>query len=424
LGLPGLPGSGPGEGLHDAAGSDLAPAVQAAPSIPPDVHWTQFAGPDQDFKVADHGLAERWPRRGPRHLWTRKLGPGYSGIVAREDRLYTMYRADGDEVVVCLDGRSGETVWEHRYGAPLAGGHDPDYGDGPNSTPLLADGRLFVIGVAGVMHGLDAGTGTVLWSRDLWGEMGGTFLELGYSSSPIPYKNTVIALVGGEGQGAVAFDGSDGSVVWKGLSLENSYSTPLMASIQGEDQLVAFTATEVVGADPDTGELLWQYPIRNQYPQNICLPIRVDDDLLFISTFEAGSRGLRLTAGPASSVEEVWSSTRFQCFYASTVIMGDRVYGVSGYQASRRMMAVNARTGELAWRMRGFSVANLVGVGERLLILDEDGELTLASPASDGLTIHSRARILTSPARTPPTVLGTVLYARDQVSLVALDLGP
>jgi outer membrane protein assembly factor BamB len=417
-------GADPEERLNDAAGSDLAPAAQAAPSVPPDVNWARFAGPNQDFKVTDPGLAEQWPRRGPRRLWTRELGPGYSGIVARGDRLYTMYRADPKEAIVCLDARSGEPVWEHRYDAPLAEGHESGYGDGPNSTPLLAGERLFTIGVAGIMHALDAGTGKVLWSRDLWGGMGGTFLELGYTPSPIPYKNTVIVLVGGEGQGAVAFDPEDGSVIWKGLSFESSYSTPLIASFLGEDRLIAFMATEAVGADPDTGEQKWHYPIRNQYPQNICLPIRVDDDLLFISTHEAGSRGLRLTGNSSFPVEELWSTTRFQCFYSSTVLMGEQVYGVSGYQASPRMMAVNARTGELAWRMRGFAVANVVGVGDRLLILDEDGELTLATPGPDGLTIHCRARILTSPARTPPTILGTVLYARDQVSLVALDLGP
>jgi hypothetical protein len=122
-------------------------------------------------------------------------------------------------------------------------------------------------------------------------------------------------------------------------------------------------------------------------------------------------------------VEELWSTTRFQCFYSSMVLMDELLYGVSGYQASPRMMAVEARTGEVAWRTRGFAVANVVGVGDRLLILEENGELTLATPGAEGLTIHSRARILTSPARTPPTILGTVLYARDQVSLVALDLG-
>ena len=69
-------------------------------------------------------------------------------------------------------------------------GHDPDYGDRPNSTPLLADGRLYSVGVAGILHCLDAEDGTPLWSRDLWGELGGTFLDFGYSSSAVSYGIT------------------------------------------------------------------------------------------------------------------------------------------------------------------------------------------------------------------------------------------
>ncbi len=386
--------------------------------------WPRFGGPHRNFRVPDYGLAERWPGGGPRLLWARKLGPGYSGIVAQGDRLYTMYRADPDEVVVCLDARTGETVWEYRYASSPAPGHDGEYGNGPNSTPLLADGRLYSIGIAGVLHALDAETGEVRWSHDLWREFGGTFLELGYSSSPVDYDGMVIVLVGGEERGAMAFDRQDGHVVWQGLSFENSYSTPLIASFRGKDRLIAFMATEVVAADPRDGELEWRYPIRNRYPQNICQPVKVDEDLLFVSTLEAGSRGLRLTGEDASPVEEVWSTTRFQCFYSSIVLLGDHVYGVSGYQASPRMTALNARTGAPAWRKRGFAVANVVAVGDRLVILAEDGELTLATPGPDGLTVHARARVLAEPARTAPTVVGNVLYARDLGSVVALDLGP
>ena len=39
----------------------------------------------------------------PRLLWTRQLGSGYSGIVARHDRLYTMYRRGKNEVVISLE---------------------------------------------------------------------------------------------------------------------------------------------------------------------------------------------------------------------------------------------------------------------------------------------------------------------------------
>jgi len=367
-------------------------------------------------------LASEWPFEGPPRLWARALGPGYSGIVVNEDRLYTMYRSGSSEVVICLDAGTGETVWEHGYVSMPAEGQDTDYGEGPNAAPLLADGRLCTIGFAGVMHCLDPATGEVLWSHDLRSELGGNVVELGYSASPVEYADTIIALVGGRGQGAVAFDKQDGHIVWKNLDFEASYATPAIMRIHGEDHLVAFMATEVVGADPGTGELLWKYAIRNQYPQNICAPIQVDEDLVFISTGEAGSRGLQLVKDDAYRVEELWSTTRVQCFYGSFALVGDTIYGTSGFQSGSRMSAINARTGEIVWRVRGFNLSHVVAIGDLLVLLDDEGKLTLASPGPDGLEVHAKARILSSPALTPPTLHGTVLYVRDQREIVALEL--
>jgi outer membrane protein assembly factor BamB len=368
------------------------------------------------------GLATEWPFEGPPRLWARTLGPGYSGIVVNEDRLYTMYRFGNSEIVICLDAGTGETVWEHSYVSTPVDGQDIDYGEGPNAAPLLADGRLYTIGFAGVMHCLDPASGDVLWSHDLRGELGGNVVELGYSASPVEYADTIIALVGDRGQGAVAFDKQDGHVVWKNLDFEASYATPAIMKIHGEDQLVAFMATEIVGADPNTGELLWQYAIRNQYPQNICAPIQVDEDLVFISTGEAGSRGLRLVKDDAYRVEELWSTTKVQCFYGSFVLVGDIIYGTSGFQSGPRMSAINARTGELVWRSRGFDLSHVVAVGDFLVLLDDEGKLSLATPGPDGLEVHAKARVLSSPALTPPTLHQTVLYARDQSEIVALEL--
>jgi hypothetical protein len=351
-----------------------------------------YGAPTEEFRADEAAFAESWPDGGPPRLWTRKLGPGYSGIVARQDRVWTMFRDDPAEVVVCLDARTGETVWEYRYDAPLAKGHDSDYGDGPNATPLLADDRLYTAGVAGVLHCLDAETGEKLWSRDLWGELGGNVLVFGYSSSPIAYEDTIIALVGAKDRSIVAFDREDGSVVWQNLSFANTYSTPKIFEIHGEDQLVTCMSREVIGADPRSGALLWRYPIVNEEEQNISRPLLVGDDLVFMSTFQAGSRGLRPVPGEPFEVEEVWT-------------------------------AIHTGTGELAWRMRGFAVANLIGVGNRLIILDDEGKLALATPRPDGLTVHAEARVSTAPSRTAPTLLGTVLYVRDFREITALDLG-
>jgi outer membrane protein assembly factor BamB len=334
-----------------------------------------------------------------------------------------MYRSDNSEVVISLDARTGETVWEHRYDSTPVEGQDTEYGEGPNARPLLADGRLYTIGFAGVMHCLDSTTGDLLWSHDLLGALGGDVGELGYSASPVEYGETIIALVGGRGQGVVAFDKRNGHVLWKNLDFKPSFATPAIMRIRGEDQLVAFMATEVVGADPRTGELLWRYAIRNHYPQNICTPIQIDDDLVFVSTTEAGSRGLRVVRNDGVRVEELWSTTRLQCFYGTFVLVGETIYGTSGIQSGPRMSAIHARTGELAWRVRGFNLSHIVAAGGRLILLDDEGKLTLATPTSDGLEVHAEAGILSSPALTPPTLDGTVLYARDQHDIVALELG-
>ncbi len=359
-------------------------------------------------------LESGWPRGGPPRVWSRKLGPGYSGIVAGEDRLYTMFRSGTSEVVVCLDAGTGETVWEYRYTSTPIAGQDTEFGEGPNAAPLLADGRLYTIGFAGVMHCVDPASGDVLWSHDLRAELGGTVVELGYSASPVEYGDTIVALVGGRGQGAVAFDKTDGRIVWRNLDFEASYASPAIMSIHGEDQLVAFMATEIVGADPNTGDLLWRYAIRNQYPQNICAPIQVDDALLFVSTGEAGSRGLGLVQDNTFRVEELWSTTRVQCFYGSFAQVGDTVYGTSGYPSGPRMSAIDARTGEIVWRARGFNLSHVVAVDDLLVLLDDEGKLSLATPTSAGLDLHAEAQILSPPALTPPTLRGTVLYARDQ----------
>src|SRR5579862_759372 len=80
--------------------------------------WPGFGGPTGDFQAAPDAVL-KWPENGPRKLWQRDLGDGYSSIVADGDALYTMYRRGEQEVVVSLSARDGHTIWEYVYDAPL-----------------------------------------------------------------------------------------------------------------------------------------------------------------------------------------------------------------------------------------------------------------------------------------------------------------
>lgn len=384
--------------------------------------WQQWGGPNRDFKAPAAGLAASWPANGPEKLWTRALGDGYSAILAEGTRLYTMYRDGNEEAVVCLDAESGETVWEHRYENQPHKKHVRQFGDGPSSTPLIAGDLLFTISVAGKMNALRKKDGGVVWSRNLWDQdLGGDFLAHGYSSSPVAYGSTVIVPVGG-GAGLVAFDQEDGGVEWKSPAFRNSYSSPIVASVAGEDQLLVFMAEELIGIDPATGELRWRYPHANQWQHNISLPA-VDGDMIFLSSPQAGSRGLRLVRdGETISVEEIWSTRRVQFYHASTVRIGDWVYGSSGTGLAF-MTAVNVRTGEIGWRERGFAKANCVEADGKLVILDEDGVLYLAEATPEKLVVLAETRLLDRRAWTVPTIVGSTLYVRDRRRIMAVDLG-
>lgn len=389
-------------------------------------NWTQWGGPRHDFYAPSEGIASEWAEGGPPPLWTRELGDGYSTILAEDGRLYTMYRPDDQEAVICLDADTGETIWEHRYDHDPAEGHVSQFGDGPRSTPLIAGDRLFTIGVAGKMHALSKSDGKVQWTHDLWGEeFGGSYLNHGYSSSPIAYKDKVIALVGGEGKSIVAFKQSDGSVAWQSGDFKNSYSTPRILEVDGQTQLVTFMASEAVGLDPDTGGVKWTYAIGNQFEQNINPPSLVDGQYLFLSSTSVGARGLKLTnKGDKTEVEELWSTRKVQFYHVTSVRDGDYVYGCSGARSPAFMAAVNVKTGEIPWRKRGFGKANAVWADGKMIVLDEDGKLYLTTPTPEDLTVHSEAQILDRVAWSTPTIVGKTLYVRDKSNIMALDLSP
>ena len=74
------------------------------------------------------------------------------------------------------------------------------------------------------------------------------------------------------------------------------------------------------------------------------------------------------------------------------------------------------------WRDRTLAKASFIYADGRFIIVDEDGNLALASPAPDGLKIHSKIPLLASNAWTAPTLAGNRLYVRDRKDILALEL--
>jgi outer membrane protein assembly factor BamB len=385
--------------------------------------WLQWGGPTRNFVSTSKGLAASWPASGPKQLWSRPLGQGHSAILVSGKTLYTMYSQGQQEIVIALAANTGKTIWEHKYDAPTAGMNYKE-GLGPHSTPLLVGDRLFTVGAIGKFHALDKKTGKVLWSHDLWKDFGGKKMDRGYACSPLLYKNTIILTLGGPGQTLIAFNPNDGSVVWKNQSLDMSPSSPMIINVDGQDQLIAFMGKQIAGLNPNNGELLWSHPHVTDWGLNISTPVWGNDNLLFLSSaYSGGSRVLKLAqAGGKTTATELWFNNRLRIHHGTAIRVGDYVYGSSGDFGPAFFAAINVKTGEIAFQDRSFPKINSLYVDGKLIILDEDGNLALATVSPAGLKVISKVSLMKNLAWTAPTLVGTKLYVRDRQAIAALDL--
>ena len=402
--------------------------TEPAESPQPD-GWPQLGGPHRNFRVDTAAVAVAWDAAGPTRLWSRPLGEGYSSILADGDLLLTMYRRGNEEVVVALDAATGATRWEHAYHAPLVHNGYFDVwlnsaGPGPYSTPMIAGDVVFAVGVDGRLHALDKRTGELRWARDLAADFDVAEYNA-FASSPLAYGRTVILPLGGSGDGVVALDRETGATVWRSPAFDLAPGSPLLIEVDGQDQLVVVGQQELVGLDPRDGRRLWSHPHANDLGLNLSMPVWDGDDTLFLSSgYSGGSRMVRLTRSDGRTTpEEVWFNNRMRVHFGTALRLDGLVVASTGDFGPAFVAALDAETGEEAWRERTFARAQMLNAGGLLVILDEDGELAVASVTLDGMQVHARATVLTSNAWTAPTLVGSTLYARDRHRIVALDLG-
>jgi outer membrane protein assembly factor BamB len=402
--------------------------------------WLGWGGPRHNFTSDTRGLANTWPPEGPKRLWSRPLGEGHSSIIGESGRLYTMYRPSTgirnnwkpEEVVIALEAASGKTIWEHRYPTSLDT-MNFSRGAGPHSTPLVSGNRLFAASTDKQFFALDKLSGKLLWSHNFVKEYDALPNQMrwavkpGYSPSPIAYGDLVIASVGAPEHGVMAFRQDDGRVVWSaGKYSDIAPASPQIITLDGEEQLVVTSGDGIHAYDPKAGKLIWEYLVPTKSGVNISSPVWCPDDrLLFVScAYDGGSRVLQLTrSNGRTEAKELWFSNKMRVHFGNVLRIGDNFVGSSGDFGPSFLTAINARTGQVAWQDRSFSKVSFVAADGKVILLDEDGNLGLVTMSPDGLKILSRAPVASATSWTVPTLIGTTLYLRDRVNILALGVG-
>ena len=250
--------------------------------------WPQWRGPNRDGVTRDFVAPTTWPAT-LKETWKMTVGEGHSSPVTSEGRIYVLARQGEDEVVLCLEAATGKQLWRASYPAaytmnPAATGH----GKGPKSTPVVSGGKLFTFGINGVLSCFDAKSGKLHWRKEFSKQYPNTSPLYGTAMSPIVANGLCIVHVGGHDKGALtAFEVETGAVKWANTEDGPAYSSPVLATLAGEPQLVTYTQSNVVGISATTGKLLWKMANKVPYDVNSVSPV-VYKDLVIFSIYEKG----------------------------------------------------------------------------------------------------------------------------------------
>ena len=245
--------------------------------------WPQWRGPNRDGISRQTGLLKEWPDGGPQVLWRVPLGEGFSGISVARGRVYTMFSAGNDEFVICLDASNGEEIWRFRSDSTY---YEYEGGNGPRATPTIDGEFLFTVSAQGKFYALSSVNGEKVWSYDLIKDFRSYMPRWGFSSAPLVEGNLLLVEVGGNnGKFIVAFDKTNGDVLWSSHTDKLGYASPIGVTIGGVRQLIVFAGLRLLSVSIDNGEVLWSYPWRTgRFDVHAATPIFIAPDKIYISS--------------------------------------------------------------------------------------------------------------------------------------------
>jgi outer membrane protein assembly factor BamB len=377
--------------------------------------WPQWRGPNRDGISKETGLLKQWPAEGPPLVWKATgAGRGYSSFSVANGKLYTLGLRGDREFVIAFDVATGKEAWATAHGSAFRN----DRGDGPRGTPTVDGDRVYALGGDGDLSALDAGTGKIIWTKNILKEFRGSNITWGISESPLVLGNKVLVNPGGPNASIVALNKADGSVIWKSQSDRAGYSSGIPVEVNGATQVVFFTSERALGLDAKDGRLLWDYSRPANDVANVATPI-VRANRVFISS-DYGTGGGVVEIKPDNKAQEIWFTKDMRNHHSSSVLIGDYLYGFS----SAILTAIKFDTGEIAWRDRSVGKGSLVYADGNLYCFSENGVVGLVEATPTGYTEKGRFRIPQDslPTWTHPVVAGGRLYLRDQDTIYAFDV--
>ena len=378
--------------------------------------WPQWRGPNRDGAAQAPTDAKAWPEQ-LTQKWKIDVGLGYATPLVIGNRIYQFARQGEREVMSAIDADSGKVLWQTGYMATFTmHSAAATHGPGPKSTPVFANGRLYSIGMTGIVTSYDAASGKQLWQKP-----GSTVVPMytTHSFSPIVDRGLVIFHLGGHNEGALtALDANTGDVKWTWKGDGPGYGSPIIADIAGTRQVITITQGKLVGVDAASGMLLWERPFAIANFTNSVTPVMYGQTLI-VSGNGGPTTALSIAKkGNEWATETVWENADIPLRMSDAVIDGDVLFGMTT-KNSGQYFAVDAKTGKTLWTSEGRQGqhAAIARAGDLLLSLEDDGELVVARNSKTAFEPIHRYKVADAATWTQASYSGNRIFVKDVSSL-------
>ena len=399
--------------LPTAGAAETERGIADLPRLSAERDWPWWRGPTRNGIAAkEQVVPTKWSDR-ENVIWRTAIpGRGHSSPTVVGDRVFltTADVATQVQSVLSLDRATGKRLWitdVNQGGFPKK-----NHSKNTEATATTAcDGeRVF----ASFFHhetievfALD------LHGKLLWKTVAGPFnpkrYEYGYAPSPLVYRDTVIVAAEYDGDSFLtALDRASGKAKWKTPRFPSiTFSSPVVASVSGRDQLLLSGVGQVTAYDPANGKQLWTTP---GTAAATCGTMVWDGDVVYASGGFPQSETLAVLGN--GSGEVLWRNTQ-KCYEQSMLAYDDHLYALTG---SGVLYCWRGRDGEEMWkrRLRGPVSSSPVLAGGHVYWANESGTTYVFRPDPKKRDIVAENK-LGDESFASPAICGGRIYIRTAV---------
>lgn len=376
--------------------------------------WYRWRGPRLDGISTETDWKSDWPDGKAKIAWKQSVGIGFSSVVVKDNRTYTLGHIDGNTVVHCLDATNGNVVWRFAFAAAL---DDRDFEGGPTSTPTIDGDRIYVLARAGDLFCFNALTGDRIWQIQLAEAADVRLPGWGFSGAPLVFGDKLLV---NSGESGAAINKHTGELIWSSDDRECGYASPVVIPGTKPQTAVFASGRAYIGVNVETGEQRWSVRWLTSFNCNAADPIIHDGKMFLCSGYNRGAGLFNLAS---AEPEPIWKSKEMKNQIHSSILFRGYLYGIDGdMESGARLRCMDWSTGQVKWSVDDLRPGGLTLVGEKLLVLTESGQLVVAPASPDGWSPIAQADVLDGKSWTTPVMSGGRVYCRSiEGQLVCVD---